>query len=278
MEFNPGDVIHAQVTKANLLQEAGLKLEQRHGHIYVRKIDGLFKRRGVPVQAGDQLLTFNGKDVKEYRDLNEIKKLIKEELKIFISFMRIDPDDSSQGTDSDYEPEPEVVEEYVEHEEEEEYAQLEYYKVQPGDIMMLQDLQAKPELNGKKVKVLHEADKPGRWQVQVKDTGAVMSVAAEKLVPLDDDEEEEDSEEELLRLDNGSSEEELLRLDNGSTSGHGGVEPGMMMKLFKIKKKAKMNGTLVKVLRKSGKPGRWDVEIVDTQQVLSIAGDNLRHA
>ena len=263
MEINVGDVVQAQVTKADLKQEAGLKLEQRHGRIYVRKIEGLFKRRGVPVQAGDQILELNGKDVKDYRDLNEMKALIKNELKIFIKFMRVDPDDS-QSTDSD--DEPEVLEqigyeEEEEDDEEEERLQLEYHKIRRGDEMKLQDVQAKPELNGKRVKVLQEADKTGRWQVKVKYTGVVMSVAAEKLAQIDDDE---------------SSEEEVLCLENEPSKSGDGIEPGTIMKLFKLKAKAKMNGMLVKVLRPSNKAGRWEVEIVDTQQVLSIAQENLR--
>jgi hypothetical protein len=179
MEFKPGDVIHAQVTKADVKQEAGLKLEERHGRIYVRKIDGLFKRREVPVIAGDELLKLNGKDVEEFRNIQEIKRTIKQELKIMVVVQRNDVNDSSRSTASVQEPEVE---------ESEEYLQLEYSDVRPGDIMMLQGLNTKPELNGLKVEVLQEADKPRRWRVEVQKTGAVFAVKAVKLVPIDESE------------------------------------------------------------------------------------------
>ena len=62
MEFNPGDVIHIQVTKADIKQDAGLKLEYRKDECYyVKSIGGLFKRRETPLIVGDKLLTFNSK-------------------------------------------------------------------------------------------------------------------------------------------------------------------------------------------------------------------------
>jgi hypothetical protein len=179
MEFKPGDVIHAQVTKADVKQEAGLKLEERHGRIYVRKIEGLFKRREVPVIAGDELLKLNGKDVEEFRNIQEIKHTIKQELKIMVVVQRNDVNDSSRSTASVQRPEVE---------ESEEYLQLEYSDVRPGDIMMLQGLNAKPELNGLMVEVLQRADKPRRWRVEVQKTGAIFAVKAVKLVPIDESE------------------------------------------------------------------------------------------
>jgi hypothetical protein len=258
MEFKPGDVIHAQVTKADVKQEAGLKLEDRHGRIYVRKIEGLFKRREVPVIAGDELLK---------RNIQEIKHTIKQELKIMVVVQRNDADDSSRSTASVEEPDVEESEvEESEVEESEEYLQLEYSDIRPGDIMMLQGLNAKPELNGLTVEVLQEADKPGRWQVEVQKTGAVFAVKADKLVPIDES------------GDYGSAEEEeALRLENGPANDDNDIVPGVVMKLFKLKKKAKMNGTVVKVLYKADKPDRWEVEVVDTKQVMSIARHNLRH-
>jgi hypothetical protein len=257
MEFKPGDVIHAQVTKADVKQEAGLKLEERHGRIYVRKIEGLFKRRELPVIAGDELLKLNGKDVDEFRNIQEIKHTIKQELKIMVVVQRNDADDSSRSTASVQESEVE---------ESEEYLQLEYSDIRPGDIMMLQGLNAKPELNGLTVEVLQETEKPGRWQVEVQKTGAVFAVKADKLVPIDES------------GDYGSDEEEeTLRLENGPANDDSDIAPGFTMKLFKLKKKAKMNGTVVKVLYRAAKPGRWEVEVVDTKQVMSIAGHNLRH-
>ena len=97
MEINPGDIIQAEVRKADQKQEAGLKLEERKGKIYVRKVEGLFKRRNVPVQAGDRLYTINGVDVEDYEGgLDEIKALIAREMKIWIKFERMDEEDSEE--------------------------------------------------------------------------------------------------------------------------------------------------------------------------------------
>jgi hypothetical protein len=268
MEFNPGDVIHAQVTKADVKQEAGLKLEDRHGRYFVRKVGGLFKRRGVPVIAGDQLLKINGREVEDFPNLNAIKLLIKNEMKIMVVVLRCDPGDSSESTAEHDEPE---VEEEVDYPEDdaEPLPMLEYQKVEPGDVMMLEGLQAKPELNGETVKVLKEADTPGRWKVKLVWTGDVMSVKTENLVPVNYDEEDNEEEEDVLALENGPappSQNVNVR----------DILPGYEMKLYKLKKKAKMNGTIVKILKEADTPGRWEVEVSTTKQIMSIAEGNLR--
>jgi hypothetical protein len=271
MEFNPGDVISAQVTKADIKQEAGLKLEERHGRYFVRKVDGLFKRRGVPVIAGDQLLKINGREVEDFPNLNAIKLLIKKELCIMVVVLRNDPGDSSESTVEQEEPEVEEEVEYPEEDDEEPLQMLEYQKIEPGDIMMLQGLQAKPGLNGETVKVLREADTPGRWKVKVMETGDVMSVKSENLVAVNNDEEEyeEEGEEEVLWLENGPTPpNQIVNVRD--------IQPGYKMKLYKLKKKAKMNGTIVKVLKEADTPGRWEVEVSTTKQIMSIAEDNLR--
>jgi ribosomal protein S28E/S33 len=69
------------------------------------------------------------------------------------------------------------------------------YSVKAGDILLLQEIKAKPELNGETVRVLGEADtssSPGRWKVQLvdvnnsgktlNDDGVVLSVTPDKLV------------------------------------------------------------------------------------------------
>ena len=102
--FGPGDVITINVGKSNPRQDAGLKIEERKGRYYVRKVPngGLFGR--TPVIASDKILELNGKDAREYKHVNEMKKVLKDESKISIVVLRVDPDDSdsSASTDIDY--------------------------------------------------------------------------------------------------------------------------------------------------------------------------------
>mmetsp|Transcript_45664 Transcript_45664/g.69827 ORF Transcript_45664/g.69827 Transcript_45664/m.69827 type:complete len:464 (+) Transcript_45664:135-1526(+) len=98
--FNPGDVITVTVGKSNPKQDAGLKVEERNGKYYVRKVpsSGLFAK--TPVIAGDKVLELNGKDYHEFKSLSEMKKLIKEEMRITIVVLRKDPDDSESSASS----------------------------------------------------------------------------------------------------------------------------------------------------------------------------------
>ena len=206
MEINVGDIVHAEVRKADVKQEAGLKLYERDGCIYVEKADGLFKRRNIPLLPGDRIHTINGKDVEDYAGgLNEIKALIKKEITIRIAFERM------EGIPSESEEE---------EEEQEELLMLEG----PEPLLMLEG--------------------PGA--------------------------DESEDEEELPRLTDGQSE-------------NGDISVGLEMRLFKLSQKPKMNGTIVKVLRKAKKSGRWEVEIlrhpmreVDGGSVMSVASENLK--
>jgi hypothetical protein len=211
MQLNVGDIVHAEVRKADLKQEAGLKLYENRGNIYVRKVDGLFKRRQVPLQQHDRIHTLNGVDVEDYTGgLNEMMAVIKRELKVWIKFERID------------EPPPDESEEEEEEEE----------------LLMIE--------------------------------------GGEELLQLENEQEEEDDEE--------SDEEDLLNLTNGPTNpSEGDVAPGMEMRLFKLKAKPKMNGTIVKILKSAGKPGRWQVKLlrhplreVSAGAVMSVAEENLK--
>ena len=205
MEINVGDIVHAEVRKADVKQEAGLKLFERDGAIYVEKADGLFKRRNIPVLPGDRIHTINGKDVEDYAGgLMEIKALIKKEITIRIAFERM------EGMPSESE----------EEEEQEELLMLEG----PEQLLMLEG--------------------PG--------------------------------------ADESESEEDLPRLTNGP-SNDGDISPGIEMRLFKLSQKPKLNGTIVKVLRKGKKAGRWEVELlrhpmreVDAGSVMSVASENLK--
>eukprot|EP00934_Nitzschia_sp_Nitz4_P001100 Nitzschia sp. Nitz4//scaffold5_size260463//181734//182363//NITZ4_001004-RA/size260463-processed-gene-0.336-mRNA-1//1//CDS//3329555406//1100//frame0 len=207
MEINVGDIVRAEVRKADVKQEAGLKLEQRsNGNIYVRKVDGLFKRRNVPVQAGDRLHEINGKDVTDYKGgLNEIKALILREMKIWITFER------------------------MEEGEEEEQEQEELLMIEgPEELLQLE--------NG-------------------------------------DAEESDDDGDGVLLLTDGKAEEE-----------EGAVAPGMEMRLFKLKKKPKLNGTIVEVIKAGKSSGRWEVkllhhpkrDIAEAGAVISVSEENLR--
>mmetsp|Transcript_5323 Transcript_5323/g.15456 ORF Transcript_5323/g.15456 Transcript_5323/m.15456 type:complete len:509 (+) Transcript_5323:148-1674(+) len=98
--FEPGDVITVNVTKSNKRQDPGLKVEKQNGKYYVRKVPsgGLFAK--TPVIPGDKLLEINGIDSHEVEDVNEIKKILKEELKITIVVERKDPDASESSASS----------------------------------------------------------------------------------------------------------------------------------------------------------------------------------
>jgi S1-C subfamily serine protease len=121
--FNPGDVITVTVGKSNPKQDAGLKVEERNGKYYIRKVpsSGLFAK--TPVIAGDKVLELNGKDYHEFKSLSEMKKLIKDEMRITIVVLRKDPDDSESSASSVDSDDPTPVtpaadEEYDEGEDE----------------------------------------------------------------------------------------------------------------------------------------------------------------
>ena len=111
--FMPGDVITITVGKANPKQDAGIKIEQKENRkYYVRKVapKGLFAP--TPVIVGDKLLELNGKDTHDYKNLNSLKKTIRDEGRITIMVVRRDPEasDSSASSildDSDEEDESE---------------------------------------------------------------------------------------------------------------------------------------------------------------------------
>jgi len=98
--FSPGDVITITVTKSNVKQDPGLKVEERNGKYYVRKVPsgGLFAK--TPVIASDKILELNGIDRHEYKSVNEMKKILKDEMKITIVVLRLDPDASESSASS----------------------------------------------------------------------------------------------------------------------------------------------------------------------------------
>lgn len=98
--FNPGDVITVTVGKSDPRQDSGLKIEERNGKYYVRKVPsgGLFAK--TPVIAGDKILELNGTDHHKFRDVNELKKVLRDEERITIVVLRKDPDASESSASS----------------------------------------------------------------------------------------------------------------------------------------------------------------------------------
>ena len=98
--FSPGDVITVNVGKSNPKQDPGLKIEERNGKYYVRKVPsgGLFAK--TPVIAGDKILELNGNDSHDFKDVNELKRILKSETKITVVVLRKDPDVSESSASS----------------------------------------------------------------------------------------------------------------------------------------------------------------------------------
>lgn len=316
MDFKPGDVITAQVTKSDVKQPAGLKLEERHGRIYVRKIDALMKQRKLPVQAGDQLLKIFGNDVESYGKtgvvrLAAIKALVKTEKVITVVVLRNDPTiaddnstDSETGGDDDDNGYPTLIHqddlagrEFDDDDDDEDEEEEEDYfdpnmplltnggdDIRPGSTMKLTGLpRQKKRLNGEQVKVLPGVSSDGEWDVQLGD-GSRLSVKSDRLSALAEDEEVSvcfsENDPSVIMMMNGSGDDANSIAASSTRSFLPNlIEAGDMMKIRGLKKKAKMNGTHVEVLGPAEQPGRWEVLIADDpeERVISIAASNLRH-
>ena len=98
--YNPGDVITVTVGKSDPRQDSGLKIEERNGKYYIRKVPsgGLFAK--TPVIAGDKILELNGQDHHEFKTENEVKKVLRDEERITIVVLRKDPDASESSASS----------------------------------------------------------------------------------------------------------------------------------------------------------------------------------
>jgi len=119
--FQPGDVITVTVGKSNPKQDAGLKVEEKNGKYYVRKVPsgGLFAK--TPVIAGDKVLELNGTDHHDFKNIGELKKVIKDEQRITIVVLRKDPNASESSASSvDYDALAPVTPDGVQREEIEE--------------------------------------------------------------------------------------------------------------------------------------------------------------
>jgi hypothetical protein len=120
--FGVGDVITVTVGKSNPRQDVGLKIEEKNGKYYVRKVPGSGLFAKTPVIAGDKILEVNGKDSHDYENINEMKKSIKEEERITIVVLRRDPDasESSASSNIDFESLTPITADGVDREEIEE--------------------------------------------------------------------------------------------------------------------------------------------------------------
>lgn len=98
--FGPGDVITVTVGKSHPKQDPGLKIEERNGKYYIKKVPsgGLFAK--TPVIPTDKILELNGTDHHEFKDVNELKKIMRDESKITIVVLRKDPDASESSASS----------------------------------------------------------------------------------------------------------------------------------------------------------------------------------
>jgi len=236
--FKPGDIVTATMEKIGKDDDAGLRMEVRHGRVFINSVEGLFRERfesrGLPVLPGDQLLEFNGKEYWEYRNLKEIRRVHDEAKKIWLKVKRLNLDDPSDSTDSLWKNESS-------HEEDE----TNEYVVQPGNVMLLQGLVNKPELNGETATIIRQVKgKADRWQVALNSTGKIRAFPSENLVPV----------------------RKVERL----------LQPGDIMMLKGLSKKPELNGEKVEAVRPVvGKAGRWQVKVLKTGKVTAVAEENL---
>lgn len=269
MSCKPGDLVHLQLSKSEKRQDSGLKLEEReNAKIYIRKVTGLVKRRGLPVEAGDQLTSLDGVDVEDMT-MSEMKRIVKDALRFNFSIRKYDPNEEEE--------EAAYQDDYYQEEngEEAEYPD----EIRPGCQYILEGIKLK-EYNGERVEVIRAAKKKGKWEVEVLSSQAILAVREEKLVPVSQyyDDAEEEGKEEGEELDEEPAEEEPEdEVEEHMLSVEGYIiQPGDTMKLRGIKKKAKMNGTIVSVLKLSAIRKEWKVELPDGSK-MSVAGGNLRH-
>lgn len=236
--FKPGDIVTATMEKIGKDDDAGLRMEVRHGRVFINSVEGLFRERfesrGLPVLPGDQLLEFNGKEYWEYRNLKEIRRVHDEAKKIWLKVKRLNLDDPSDSTDSLWKNESS-------HEEDE----TNEYVVQPGNVMLLQGLVNKPELNGETATIIRQVKgKADRWQVALNSTGKIRAFPSENLVPV----------------------RKVERL----------LQPGDIMMLKGLSKKPELNGEKVEAVRPVvGKAGRWQVKVLKTGKGTAVAEENL---
>jgi len=266
MQVNPGDLLHLQISKTERRAEAGLKLEERNGRIYIRKVTGLVKRRGLPVEAGDELKSLNGTDVEDL-GMVTMKGIIKNELRFDFSIRKYDPDDEDDDLEEEESYQEPNKEEYQQDDQEEHHEQYHPEEIQPGRQYILEGTKLK-EYGGERVEVIRAGKKKGKWEVEVLSSRAILAVGEKKLMPVEQYENEDEGESEPEYEED--VEEHMLSVDGYI------IQPGDTMKLRGIKKQAKRNGTIVEVLKLSTRRKEWKVELPDGAR-MCVPGCNLRH-
>jgi hypothetical protein len=109
MEYDPKDFLAAEITKTDVRQETGLKLTEQEGKYLISQVDGVFKMF-TEVEPGYQLIKLQDKDVKDYKSLDEINKVLDGDLKISVQVLKRkdfydvvnEPSQSSNHEDTDF--------------------------------------------------------------------------------------------------------------------------------------------------------------------------------
>ena len=293
-------------------QDPGIELEEGDdGKIYISRIYGLAKKRGISIQVGDRVDEINGKTMEEHFGLQGMQTELMEAEEIMLVVARPNPDasvcsspDSSVGS---WEPEVEVEIEQAPSE---------------GAVTRLRGISPKAKLNGIIVKVLKPDKKKGRWIVYRFDTEEELSLATEKIGPIhynrieegdvmrlryieekthlnghyvrviEKDEEDEDRwQVEVIDIDSqygifsvradklgilAPEERQKLQLEE-SVMSYDRIEPGDVMMCDGFGGKSKLNGKFVEVVEEIPEKSKWRVRIFETGKVLALDTEKLFH-
>jgi len=289
MQFLPGETGHIEVRKSEQKQESGLKLqEEDDGTITVRKITELFKRRNTGLQVGDHILKLNGKDAKEYPNLNAMKVLIKREVLITIVFRRPFPEEKEAKKEV---VEPEEVEEEEEEPEDddsgsEQHAIVPYEEesLSSSDDGAIVPFEEDEESAAPQSIVPYDDDqrnnrtkKKGKSNSNAQKGGAALVPYDDNVAPKKNKKNNKNQSKIVPHVAAAADDDDVPT----SPVSHGplvtAIEPGQMMKLKKLKGKAEFNGSFVKVLRHAGKTktsNRWEVEVMSCPDAIFTVNEN----
>jgi hypothetical protein len=137
-----------------------------------------------------------------------------------------------------------------------------FNRIEKGDVMRLRYIEAKPHLNGHKVRVIEkDEEEEGRWQVEVIDIESdygIFTVKPDKLGILTPE------------------EREKLQLEDSKMS-YDRIEPGDVMRCDGFGGKSKLNGKLAEVVEEISEKSKCRVRIFETGITLALATDKLKH-
>ena len=95
LTINPGDILFGEVTKSKYGEDAGLKIAERNGKLWIVRVreDSIFKKFHIPIEAGDQILNVNGQNVTanaigDGLGLEDTRRIFKEEPLIKLKLCR----------------------------------------------------------------------------------------------------------------------------------------------------------------------------------------------